>query len=79
MAIAAAKDWVKVSGMRVPSTKLTIAPGNVEYLSEAIIDMMNNGFVNINENCVYEEGWTLEHAKILYRELKKNCGLCVGV
>lgn len=71
MAIAAAKDWVKVSGMRVPSTKLTIAPGNVEYLSEAIIDMMNNGFVNINENCVYEEGWTLEHAKILYRELKK--------
>lgn len=71
LAIAAAEDWIKTSGMRVPSTKLTIAPGNVEYLSEAIIDMMNHGFININENCVYEEGWTIEHAKVLYRELKK--------
>jgi radical SAM protein with 4Fe4S-binding SPASM domain len=28
------------------------------------------GYSYINLNCVYEEGWTLEHAKILYEQLK---------
>lgn len=70
-AMAAVKHWIKFSGNTMPSTKITIAPENVKYISNAIIHMIENGFTVINENCVYEEGWTVEHARILYKELKK--------
>lgn len=71
LAVAATKDWMQRTNASNISTKITIAPENVSYLSKAIISMIDIGFTNINENCVYEKGWTLEHAKILYNELKK--------
>lgn len=52
-------------------TKMTFAPENIEYASNAIINLIQLGYKQINANCVFEEGWTLDHAKIFYNELKK--------
>lgn len=54
------------------TTKYTIAPGNLELFSQAVRHLvMAEGVDTLNCNCVYEEGWTLDHAKILYRQLKE--------
>ena len=47
-------------------SKMTIAPGNVEHVYRAVVSMINNGYKNINLNCVYEKGWELNHATTLY-------------
>lgn len=52
-------------------TKMTISPDNVNYIFNAIQNLISLGYVSIQLNCIYEEGWTIEHAKILYQELKK--------
>lgn len=52
-------------------SKMTLAPGNIEYTFKAVKSLIENGYDEINLNCVYEEGWTAAHAKILYEELKK--------
>lgn len=73
LAANACMDWMKnhLGEGNIPASKLTIAPGNVMYLKDAIVHMIKLGYKNINENCVYEEGWTIEHAKILYQQLKQ--------
>ena len=63
IASKAAVDWMKRTGSG--STKLTIAPENVMYLSDAVKNMINLGFTNVNENCVYEDVWKLEDAQEL--------------
>ena len=50
-------------------SKMTIAPGNITYTAQAVKSLLENGYREIFMNCVYEEGWTLEHARIFYREL----------
>jgi hypothetical protein len=52
-------------------SKITVAPGNVMYVFDAVKDIIENDYDDININCVYEEGWTAEHALILYEQLKK--------
>jgi hypothetical protein len=52
-------------------SKITIAPGNIHYIYDAIVHMISLGYLDINANCVYEKGWTLEHASILYNQMKK--------
>lgn len=53
-------------------TKMTIAPANVTYVYDAIINLYENlHYEIIHCNCVYEKGWTAEHAKELYKQLKK--------
>ena len=69
LAVAAAKDWMDRGGYM--GSKITIAPGNVKYVSEALIHMLDLGYTEINANCVYEEGWKIEHAKELYEQMKK--------
>ena len=69
LAAAAVVDWMKRTGGNGKSTKLTIAPENVKYLKDAIINMIDLGFEFINENCVYEDVWSLEDAKELYHQL----------
>jgi uncharacterized protein len=54
----------------VAETKLTLAPPNIQYFSESVKHLYNLGLTEIFANCVYEEGWTTEHAKILYQEMK---------
>ena len=71
LASAACLDWMKrIGDDGIIASKLTIAPGNVSYLFDAIKHMISLGYNNINENCVYEEGWTIKHASILYDQLK---------
>ena len=56
----------------VMGSKMTIAPGNVSKIYDAVTYMISeNNYKHINLNCVYEEGWTNEHANILYWELHK--------
>ena len=40
------------------------------YTFDAVKSIIESGYDDININCVYEEGWTAEHAKILYDQLK---------
>lgn len=67
-AIAAIYDWEKMSGGKMPS-KMTLAPGNISMVFSAVKEMLSNGYKRINLNCVYEEGWTAEHARELYHSL----------
>ena len=69
LAHGAAIDWMN-RGYYMGS-KITIAPGNVEYLADSLLQMVKDGYYDINANCVYEEGWTLEHAQELYKQCKK--------
>ena len=51
-------------------SKMTIAPGNVDKVYAAVTNLFDLGYQEIFLNCVYEEGWTAEHATILYHQLK---------
>lgn len=51
-------------------TKITISPENVIYLSDCLKQMLYDGFEHINCNTVYEKGWQIEHATILYQQIK---------
>lgn len=67
-AMAAVRQYREELGGRMGS-KMTIAPGNVDKVDQAVESMVTNGYRQINLNCVYEEGWTNEHAAILYGQL----------
>lgn len=69
LAVAAAKDWMNRGGYI--GSKITIAPANIEYMNDAILHMIDLGYEEINANVVYEEGWTIDHARIFYRKLKE--------
>jgi len=69
LAVAACNDWMAKGNYM--GSKITIAPGNLEYIVDAIKHMVDLGYDEINANCVYEEGWTMEHAKIFYEKLKE--------
>lgn len=69
LAVAAALDWMN-RGYYMGS-KITIAPGNIGFLYDALTHMIELGYTEINANCVYEKGWELSHATVLYSELKR--------
>lgn len=70
-AIAGVKDY-KETFKKEMGSKMTIAPGNVDKVFSAVSYMIKeNGYKHINLNCVYEKGWTNEHANTLYWELHK--------
>lgn len=69
-AIAAVKHW-RENWNGYMGSKLTLSPDNLQYCSQAIIDMIKFGYDNLYFNPVFEEGWTIEHAKLYYQELKK--------
>lgn len=70
-AIAGVEHFTKVLG-GVMGSKMTLAPQNVGYTFRAIKNLIDLGYTEINLNCVYEEGWNIEHAKTLYKELKNT-------
>lgn len=70
-AIAGVEHFTKVLG-GVMGSKMTLAPQNVGYTFRAVKNLIDLGYTEINMNCVYEEGWTLEHAKVLYSQLKQT-------
>lgn len=51
-------------------SKMTMAPGNITYVFEAVKNLIENEYDEIFLNCVYEKGWTAEHASILYGQFK---------
>ena len=67
LAVAAANDWM--SRGYYMGSKITIAPGNLKYLYDAIVHMVELGYTDINANTVYEKGWELYHATEFYHEL----------
>lgn len=68
LAIAAALDLKerKMSN----GTKITVSPSNISYIFKGLQNMITLGFYYVNINCVFEEGWTLKDAQILYEQLK---------
>lgn len=70
IAIAGVKHWMEVYGSDMGS-KMTLAPENIMHTAEAVKSLLETGYNDINLNCVYEKGWTEEHAKIFYNQLKE--------
>lgn len=52
-------------------SKMTLAPNNIQYTYEAVKTLIEDGYKDIHLNCIYEKGWTEQHAKILYKQLKQ--------
>ena len=52
-------------------TKMTLSPFNISHTYNAVINLIELGYESISLNCIFEEGWEIEHAKILYQEMKK--------
>ena len=50
---------------------MTLSLNNINFTFPALINLWENGYDYIHANCVFEKGWTIEHARILYNELKK--------
>lgn len=63
------KKWIELE--ESPQTKITLCPNNIKYTSEAIKSVFNLGIRCASTNCVFEKGWTIEHARILFKEMKK--------
>lgn len=53
------------------STKLTLAPANISYLYDAMLNLYSLGMNDIASNCIFEKGWATKHAVIFYDQLKK--------
>jgi radical SAM peptide maturase (CXXX-repeat target family) len=70
IAMSAVRHYISTFGGEMGS-KMTLAPENISHTHEAVVSLIENGYENIHLNCVYEEGWKVSHAKILYQELKK--------
>lgn len=69
LAVDAATDWM--SRGNYMGSKITIAPGNISFLYDAIKHMVELGYDEINANCVYEKGWETIHATVLYDQMKR--------
>lgn len=69
-AIAAVKHW-REHWNGYMGSKLTLSPDNLKHCSQALIDMIEFGYDDIHFNPVFEKGWTIEHARLYYAELKK--------
>ena len=67
-AMAGVHQYINELGGQIGS-KVTIAPGNVNCVGDAVLSMIEQGYRHINLNCVYEEGWDNTHARELYWQL----------
>lgn len=60
------------------STKVTIAPSNLEFLDRTIKYFIENKYTDIYANPVYEEEWSLEQAKLYYKKLVDIADYIIG-
>lgn len=58
-----------IANFGLTSTKVTIAPENLNKINTAIPHLFELGLTNISANCVYENVWEDKHAPVLFREL----------
>lgn len=52
-------------------SKMTYAPENIPYMYDAMMAMIDDGYVDIHSNCAYEPEYTLDDAKLFYQQGKK--------
>ena len=71
LAIKAAKHYRKYYDA-ILSSKMTLSPDNINFVFPALVNLWENDYNFIYCNCVYEKGWTIEHARVLYNELKNK-------
>ena len=69
MAIKASRHYRKYWNKDI-GTKMTLSPEHIQYMSDAVINLINENYNTIPLNCIFEKGWTNEHAAILYQQLK---------
>ena len=69
-AIAAVRHYVDVLGGKMGS-KMTLSPANVMYTFDAVKGLIEQGYKEINLNCVFEKGWEEKDATILYKQLEQ--------
>lgn len=69
-AIAGVRHYVDILKGNMES-KMTLAPANIAYTFEAIKSLIDEGYKDINFNCVFEKGWEVKDATILYYQLKQ--------
>ena len=55
----------------IKPTKITLCPENVMYLNDALKNVWSLGLQGAHTNCVFEKGWTVEDAKVLYYQMKE--------
>ena len=71
-AMLAVKHYAKTFNFNImPPTKMTLSPENIYFTYDAVINLIEEGYEEIFLNCVFEEGWQLSHAQILYQEMIK--------
>ena len=70
IAMRAVRDYVDNRHGKMGS-KMTLAPANIMYTCDAVKGLIDQGYTEIYLNCVFEKGWTNEHAAILYYQLKE--------
>jgi uncharacterized protein len=66
---ASVKNVVKETSK--PGTKITLAPQNIAFLNDAIKNVWDLGIDVAWTNCVFEDVWSLNDAKILYQQMKE--------
>lgn len=69
-AMAGVRHYIDVLGGRMGS-KMTLAPANIAYTFEAVKGLIDQGYKEINLNCVFEKGWEEKDATTLYYQLKQ--------
>lgn len=53
------------------NSKMTLAPENMKYLFDSVVNFIENGMTCINLNCIFEEGWDQKTALLEYQQLKQ--------
>ena len=66
--VAALADWHETEV--IPETKVTISPENLPHLHTIIDFFIKYGCSIINANPIYEHEWTIDEAKLYYKQLK---------
>jgi len=56
---------------------MTVDPANVKYLSESVIFLYDNAFMNIHINLNYEHDWNKTEAKLYYENLIDIADYCI--
>jgi len=71
-AIDIARQYVTMT-----NTKVTLAPENVQYLTESVTHLFDLGFTDVHANCVFENVWKIENAQELYRQMIKLADIMI--
>lgn len=62
-------SWINKNNFYKQS-KITISPENLKDINKCLDFFINEGMNEIFGNVIYEHNWTIEEAKIFYKELK---------